>query len=128
MPCSEVSALLQEVNDSKAALAEAHRAVEAREKEMAKMQTTVRRPPPASIILHTTSGLMCCAVLQASALTMTLSGPGGPAESELGQGQGADGGPSCRSVRETLFSQWSELKTPAAERVEALVRPGCDPT
>lgn len=56
---------------------------------------------------------------QASALTMTLSVPGS-AESEAGQGAG---GPSCRSVRETLFSQWSELKTPAAERVEALVRP-----
>lgn len=42
---SEVSALLQEINDSKAALAEAHRAVEAREKEMAKMQTMVRHPP-----------------------------------------------------------------------------------
>ena len=38
---SEVSALLQEINDCKAALAEANRAVDAREKEMAKMQTMV---------------------------------------------------------------------------------------
>ena len=42
---SEVSALLQEVNDCKAALAEANRAVDAREKEMAKMQTMVIRIP-----------------------------------------------------------------------------------
>ena len=27
---------------------------------------------------------------------------------------------NCRTVRETLFSQWNDLKTPAAERVEAL--------
>ena len=58
---------------------------------------------------------------------MTLSAPGS-AESEAGGvGQGADS-LSCRSVRESLFSQWSELKTPAAERVEALVSLPCYPT
>jgi len=77
---SEVAGLLQEIGDSKAALAEANGVIDAKEKEMAKMQEMAAAPG------------------------------------------GAEGDPpsSCRSIRESLFAQWTELKTPAAERVEAL--------
>lgn len=40
---SEVAALLQEIGDSKAALAEANGVIAAKEKEMAKMQEMVPR-------------------------------------------------------------------------------------
>ena len=42
MVCSEVAGLLQEIGDSKAALAEANGVIDAKEKEMAKMQELVR--------------------------------------------------------------------------------------
>eukprot|EP01037_Dinobryon_pediforme_P018491 gene18491-18768_t len=89
---SEVSTLLQEISECKAVLADANRSIDIHEKEMVKMQDA------------------------GSALALSL-----PTDADLSSNfVTSNQASNCRTVRETLFSQWNDLKTPAAERVEAL--------